>query len=75
MTTQRLAFKKGRLASGTTAYVILIVASIAMVGPLFYFVSTSIKKTTRCSPIRRIGSPGFHSGAITRFFSARRVSS
>ena len=47
MTTQRLAFKKGRLASGMTAYVILIVASIIMVGPLFYIVSTSLKKTTQ----------------------------
>ena len=47
MTARRLTFKKGRLASGTTAYVILIVASILMVGPLFYIVSTSIKKTTQ----------------------------
>ena len=47
MTARRLTFKKGRLASGTTAYVILVVASIVMVGPLFYIVSTSIKKTTQ----------------------------
>ena len=47
MTPPGLAFRKGRVASRMTAYSILIIASIVMVGPLFYIVSTSIKKTTQ----------------------------
>ena len=47
VTGQGPSFKKGRVASSTTAYSILIFAFVIMVGPLFYIISTSVKKTTQ----------------------------
>lgn len=47
MTAPRLSFHKGRLVSNLAAYSILIGATIVMVTPLFYILSTSIKKTTQ----------------------------
>ena len=47
MIPRGLSFKKGRVASSMTAYSLLIVATVIMVGPLFYIVSTSLKQTTQ----------------------------
>ena len=47
MTHQRRSPKKGYVPSSVTAYSLLIVASVIMVGPLFYIVSTSLKQTTQ----------------------------